>query len=135
MRRSSMPTSALRTRTLLEELDSRDAVLRRSVGGWLTRRADVLAGRARFRPDLQGVRRVQLRAGFHGAVRSPGVRDHPRARGAVLARIRGDAADHVGARNCNRASGIAPASESATHDALHGYPWAEFRDRGPRADA
>ena len=33
------------------------------------RRRDVLADRARLRADLQGVRRVQLRAGHHGGVR------------------------------------------------------------------
>src|SRR5712691_11093390 len=82
-------------------------------------RRALLARRARLRADLQGLGRVQLRAGGDGAVRGAVVRAAVRVH-AARRRVRARRPDHDRARLCDRVPGAAPPGQSGRHHPVHG---------------
>ena len=105
-----------------------------ALGGARLRRP-LCADRARLRADLQGVGRVQLRAGHHGRVRRPDPRRAAREGRAGAPRARARHRRHVRARGRGRARRAAPARQPARHHPVHGDVRADlFPDRPRRAD-
>ena len=91
--------------------------------------------RARLRPDLQGVGRVQLRPRHHGRVRRPVAGGPARRRRAGLRGPGPVRADHAGAGRRHRARGPAAAGQPARPDPVHGHHRAHLLpDRPRRAD-
>ena len=96
-------------------------------------RRDVFAGGARLRADLQGFRRVQLRAGCDGPVRRA-VGGADRRGHASGDRVRADGRHHGGAGMGDRTTGAAPPDQSGRGRTADGYARCHLFPRRFRAD-